>query len=309
MKKITLTIAALVAAFAMNAQTTNVSFETSEGYAEGLLDTQNSWSVTEVVADQFYVSSNLASDGLLSVYGQSSNEQYDNGQGQAALIGAFSPMYSISSSSFSISMDVYIETPTTANNGSDIHLGAQSTGEQFITSRVVFDYQSNIKVVDDASGQPAYENIGTYAFDTWYNIEINYDFNNGSIEYYIDNTLAYSGNVWTSATTVDQLTFLFDNYESSFYVDNVVINEAGNMSVNKFNNIDLTHFNNDQILTIDSNSNLEILSIYSILGKKISTETLNGNNANINISHLQSGVYLAKVSAEGKTKTFKFIKK
>jgi hypothetical protein len=81
------------------------------------------------------------------------------------------------------------------------------------------------------------------------------------------------------------------------------------MSVNDFETNQLTHYTNNGILVIDAEAQLENVEIYSILGKKVGSEILNGNSANINIAHLQKGVYLAKVSAEGKTKTFKFIKK
>ena len=83
----------------------------------------------------------------------------------------------------------------------------------------------------------------------------------------------------------------------------------GNMNVNDFDTKELTHYTNNGMLFIDAESQLDNIEIYSILGQRVNTESLNGNNANINISHLQKGVYLAKVSAEGKTKTFKFIKK
>ena len=81
------------------------------------------------------------------------------------------------------------------------------------------------------------------------------------------------------------------------------------MSVNDFETNQLTHYTNNGILVIDAEAQLENVEIYSILGKKVGSEILNGNSANINIAHLQKGVYLAKVSAEGQTKTFKFIKK
>tara|TARA_B100000949_G_scaffold227674_1_gene234334 strand:- start:514 stop:2268 length:1755 start_codon:yes stop_codon:yes gene_type:complete len=81
------------------------------------------------------------------------------------------------------------------------------------------------------------------------------------------------------------------------------------MSVNDFETNQLTHYTNNGMLVIDAETQLENVEIYSILGKKVGSEILNGNSANINIAHLQKGVYLAKVSAEGQTKTFKFIKK
>ena len=86
---------------------------------------------------------------------------------------------------------------------------------------------------------------------------------------------------------------------------------SGNLSIDK--NIQkenkLTHYNTNEQLTIESASQLETVNLYSILGTQVHTQKLNNRTANINISQLQAGVYLAQVQVEGKTKTFKFVKK
>lgn len=245
MKKITLGLAALFAAFTINAQTTNISFESSEGYTLGEISGQNGWGVTQQVSSQFNIGNNMASDGTYALEVTATNQQYTNADGDVVTVGAFSDSnISINSDVFDISVDMYFPSPTTAGNGSDVHFGTQSSGEGFLTTRMVFDFEGNIFLIDNAGGQAAYTNVGTYSYDTWYTVNISYDFINGTIDYSIDGTNIYSGNVWTSATTVDQLFMVFDNYESGFYADNIVITEDSTMSVDNFNNLDLTHFNN-----------------------------------------------------------------
>ena len=81
------------------------------------------------------------------------------------------------------------------------------------------------------------------------------------------------------------------------------------LSTENFETASLSHYTNNGSLNIESNFSLESINIYNITGAQVSNETLNGTNAAINISNLQSGVYLAQVKAEGTVKTFKFVKK
>uniref|UniRef100_UPI0026EF05E0 T9SS type A sorting domain-containing protein n=1 Tax=Mesonia mobilis TaxID=369791 RepID=UPI0026EF05E0 len=102
----------------------------------------------------------------------------------------------------------------------------------------------------------------------------------------------------------------YNSYDADYLsIDDLTITSETEMSVSNFENAQLSHFNTNETLNVNSSLDLETLEIYSILGKKVGSEILNGNSASINIAHLQKGVYLAKVSAEGQTKTFKFIKK
>ncbi|SHJ12418.1 Por secretion system C-terminal sorting domain-containing protein [Mesonia phycicola] len=84
---------------------------------------------------------------------------------------------------------------------------------------------------------------------------------------------------------------------------------AGTLSTKDFETVSLSHYTSNGSLNIESNFSLESINIYSISGAQVANETLNGTNAAINISNLQSGVYLAQVKAEGTVKTFKFVKK
>ncbi|MBW2962653.1 T9SS type A sorting domain-containing protein [Mesonia aestuariivivens] len=85
---------------------------------------------------------------------------------------------------------------------------------------------------------------------------------------------------------------------------------AQDMSVEDFKNESLSHFVANGILTIDAEQQIEQVELYSILGQRVaSQQEVNNKKTTMNVSSLQSGIYLAKVHAKGKTKTFKFVKK
>ncbi|MEP5254515.1 MAG: choice-of-anchor J domain-containing protein [Winogradskyella arenosi] len=78
------------------------------------------------------------------------------------------------------------------------------------------------------------------------------------------------------------------------------------VEVNNFSH----HYNNDtETLSLESaNSNFTSVEIYSILGGKALSIQVSNNVETIDVSSLNPGVYLAKVKANGTSKTIKFIK-
>lgn len=313
MKKTLLSVAFMFATIAgVNAQT--ISFEDSEGFILGNIDGQNGWGATQLPPNvnnpNFVITNSLASDGVNSFYVAGTNLQYNTSQGTTAMLGIFSDLMTITSPIFEISADIRMTTPTTVGNGSDMHFGAQSSDEGFLTSRVVFDSQGNIRTVDDTGTGPAYVTIGTYDYDTWYNVKVKYNFTAGTIEYLVNNTTIYTGSVWTTVTTVDQLTFLFDNYESGFYVDNIVISE-GTASTEDFANAKFSVYPNpaSDVINISYADTINAVTITDLNGRVVKQVLLGVNEGQINISDLSQGVYILNASANGKSVTEKIVKR
>lgn len=69
-----------------------------------------------------------------------------------------------------------------------------------------------------------------------------------------------------------------------------------------------TFFVNNGELNVSAKSNIDNISLYNMLGQEVISKKLNSNKETINVSALQSGVYLTKVSIDGATKTFKIVK-
>ncbi|MDA9627698.1 choice-of-anchor J domain-containing protein [Flavobacteriaceae bacterium] len=61
-------------------------------------------------------------------------------------------------------------------------------------------------------------------------------------------------------------------------------------------------------LNFRSQNNVEAITVFNLLGQKVFSGTPNTNNSSINLSNLRPGVYVVKVSAEGKIGSYKIIK-
>ena len=83
------------------------------------------------------------------------------------------------------------------------------------------------------------------------------------------------------------------------------------LSIDEFNQNTFTHSYNKNLetLTLES-SNLEMtnIEIYSILGQNVISKPLSNTREVIDVASLNDGVYLAKVFANGGSKTIKFVK-
>ena len=65
----------------------------------------------------------------------------------------------------------------------------------------------------------------------------------------------------------------------------------------------------NSIINLKSNNQIEKLTLYDILGKKVKQSAPNSLNTVINLAQLNSGVYLLQVEINGDSKTYKVIKK
>ena len=61
-------------------------------------------------------------------------------------------------------------------------------------------------------------------------------------------------------------------------------------------------------LNFRSQNNVEAITVFNVLGQKVFSGAPNTNNSSVNLSNLRPGVYVVKVSAEGKIGSYKIIK-
>jgi hypothetical protein len=61
-------------------------------------------------------------------------------------------------------------------------------------------------------------------------------------------------------------------------------------------------------LTIEANSTIDKIAVYSILGQEVMSKSPNSNATTLQTSNLQKGTYIVKSTIDGKTSTSKFIK-
>lgn len=87
---------------------------------------------------------------------------------------------------------------------------------------------------------------------------------------------------------------------------------ASALSVENFNlSIEIKAYPNpvENALNINSNSSLEYISIYNMLGQEVFTSNLLNKSSQIDVSNFKAGLYLVKVSNGTEKTTFRIIKK
>ncbi|WP_047548012.1 T9SS type A sorting domain-containing protein [Psychroserpens sp. Hel_I_66] len=305
MKKITLLFLMFLAFTFGNAQET-ISFE-APAYTLGDINAQNGWFVTGCGVGCFIsnqvVSSEQSTDGTASLK-IAPDPAFGNTFG--AIFGGFYDFaLPIDFTDATFSYDVRI-TQQDANS-SDFRFGVtgeDAMGDLFFTFLIDFDFEGNIKIAD-ATG--AFQNVGTWSVDTWYNVRA--ETTGSNIVYFVDDV-----QVGTSILLNDfdftGLRFVHDNFGGEGYLDNLRINDE-DLSVSEFSINSFTHFYNTESKELKLNSpqnNLSTLEIYDVLGKNIFNQNLNGNEDSVELSQLKNGIYLARVSTENGIKTLKFIK-
>ena len=64
----------------------------------------------------------------------------------------------------------------------------------------------------------------------------------------------------------------------------------------------------DNQLNLSATTALNNVIIFNMLGQQVVSQKLANTNETVNLSGLQSGVYIATVSIEGASKTFRIVK-
>lgn len=95
-----------------------------------------------------------------------------------------------------------------------------------------------------------------------------------------------------------------------FYVDNIYLYVEGTASVDKNNllNVSLYPSPASNNLKISAQSTIEKVSIYNVLGKKVKSVVINKTEDTIDVSTLNTGIYILKYTVDNKVGTLKFIK-
>lgn len=282
----------------------SISFEQTEGYSLGSLNTQNGWEITdnsgEFLTNQL-VTDEQASNGL---YSFKNGHQDDYDAQWFAIFGAsktFETPYQFND--FTISYDVFI----TQRNGADfafnlygidnednyipvVGIGMENRGYVYITTSVDYDF-----AYADAAAN--------YALNTWHNIKI--EVNTEEIKYYFNNQLIYTTNNF-SQTEIKGLTMLHNNYGGSAYYDNFKINEVELATTDLVNkNLVIAPNPVKEVLNVNFNKDIKSIEILDLLGRTVASE----EKSTIDLKHLSKGNYIAKITLkDGKIITRKFIK-
>ena len=137
---------------------------------------------------------------------------------------------------------------------------------------------------------------------------------------YNDFTIISSGNYIEAPTSWTQYEFDLSAYEGQTV--RIAINYVGNdsfvlqmdsflvegtLGVNDFINTDIQHFYNpiSRNLEVNSSKIIKRIEIFNLLGQNIISDEINSNSSSINLSSLQTSIYLVKVVGDSGVKSFK----
>jgi len=300
MKKITFLflISIAISSLKTNAQDLSISFESTEGFTLGEINGQNGWVTNQTYSPFVNIVDTQSTDGTNALY----LEDDPNGPlPNNGITGAVSPAINFNDVTFTI--DLFVES---GPNPSEFDVILQSVASNALTSRVVF-FDGDILVVD-AVPDLQFVTAGSYTTDVWFELKVEHDFVNGTIEYSIDNTEVYTGNL-VNGTNIDQMLLFSSFNQTGIYADNINFT-IPTMRAEEFNSPSIDVYPNPttDIITINTidNHNIHGVSIYDLNGKKFESH-LNPDHS-INVDFLSTGTYLLVIETDKGTKSSKFVK-
>ena len=110
---------------------------------------------------------------------------------------------------------------------------------------------------------------------------------------------AFYANSGASETGIDNDLFI-DNFQ--------ITSETLGTSTNTLEGFTLYPTIVKEELNFRSQNKVEAITVFNLLGQKVFSGAPNTNNSSINLSNLRPGVYVVKVSAEGKIGSYKIVK-
>lgn len=310
MKKTLLSVAfALAFNFGFAQQT--ISFETTEGFTLGNINTQVGWVTTATneagttFVEGQVVSSDESSNGTNSF--KLTTESAFPGQENPVVGGFYTLGTPVAREGATVSFDFKI-TDDFNMEGNDYRFalsGADAAGDLFISALVQVRFNGNIAGVNNSS---QFENFGpTWTTGQWFNIKM--VFTGNQVAYYLNNTLQSTFNVLTEVVNFTSLRIVHDNFGGTAYIDNIRINDEPTASADSFNQNSFKHFVNENGLNISSELELSNVELFNTIGQSVSTHQLNATTGVINLNNLSSGVYVARIqTTNGQSTSVKFVK-
>jgi|TARA_B110000908_G_C10070504_1_gene364860 hypothetical protein len=204
----------------------------------------------------------------------------------------------------------HADDPNTANaNNGEASIYQVVTVVPGETYKFLFDYKwigtgnyvMTVRVKDDlAAGRPNLDLIGGTS-------------SNGF-------TLGTTPNTWVRGATfsllapagVTQVRLLFYKTGNNRPVrlDNISMVKDATASVEDFAKFNFSHYPNPTTneLNISASKNIEKIEIFNLIGQKVISSLPNINKTKVNVSSLNTGIYIMKATIDGVTDSFKFIK-
>jgi len=270
MKKITLTLAAIAAAFTMNAQTTYFEDDFQDGEI-------SDWTVLDEDGDGF---SFTAYDPSVAGNGQEfhlSSASYD-GEALTPNNYAISPAIDVTgATALQLNYLAGGQDPSFSAENYTVYVSTGNTIADFMDSSITVSFTENLGDDPAAAGEFVERNLDI-------------------------SSLAGENTIYVAFRHHD----VSDQFILNF--DDVVVNDD-NLAVDNSSFEGFNHYVANNVLTLKANTTINNARLYNILGQEVISRKLDTQSADINLNALNSGVYLVQVQIEGKSKSFKIVKK
>lgn len=121
--------------------------------------------------------------------------------------------------------------------------------------------------------------------------------------YSFDRTITLNDPILRQVTVVS-------NLNNSVWYDNLYVFEAAALSTDDFaiNNFNVSPNPTNNNWNLEANTLVESIEVFDLLGKNVISLTPNSQNVAIDASSLNTGIYLARITANGSTRSLKLIK-
>ena len=191
-----------------------------------------------------------------------------------------SPVFNLSGGTYYLNYDIALtewDDTTSATLGSDDYLALLVTQDGGSSWQELSRWDASTEISNEGQSATEFTLSG-------YGAEVQFAFyaNSGSSDSGIDNDL-FIDNFQITSETLGTATYTLEG----FTLYPTIVKEA---------------------LNFRSQNNVEAITVFNLLGQKVFSGAPNTNNSSINLSKLRPGVYVVKVSAEGKTGSYKIIK-
>ena len=297
----TLLLSAAAFLIAISAQAQNTSFEATEGYTLGLISGQNGWSVSSLFTNMFTVSTSQASNGAYSMrLGLDETGWLPSGS-VVGPVRTITSQVPVAPDTYEVSADLYFTSTDVPKSEIDFYVYG-ALGTDALPGSMMALANGFVRIIEmDTFTAAATVDVPN---DVFTNLRVKFDFVNQQTLHYVNNVLVYTGVLNLSKVT--GYGFLTTG-KTVGYVDNVLastnILSTPNVEQDRY-----SHFVSQNQLNILSPSIMSNVEIFTVTGQKVISQVLNSSDATIEIDGLSSGIYLAKLTFQGVTKTFKFVR-
>lgn len=309
MKKVyTLAVAAFALCFTANAQIIEDDFEF---YALGDMGLQNTavWSTWSGVPDSG--ENIIVVDDIVFEGDQAGYIGPGSAQDCLLLLG------NLTSGDYTLTFQMYISGGSTGyfniqGETEDPGTGFQGAGNGgsgvFNSSNIYFNQGGGAPgvIADQTTGE-----TGTYPEDAWFPVSIYFDVDGLTYQMTIDGNLINATPVpFQADATLGGLDYFSIDANNNYWVDVVNFVEGTGAGTDDFSASNFSVYPNpvQDVLNIRSANVVEAIEVYDVLGKLVIDSRPDAISPSINMSALNSGAYLVKVTINGASKTVKIIK-